>query len=238
MTHATGGEIANLLAEAREHVAHITANLPVAVDVLAIPWTTSKAPYIALCSREAQTWRAEEFARAACDMFERGDLVVGVANTRGAVESVGAIWYLKCLVEEEVARGGAADGIYDKLRQLHLGSRVEETMPQAINVITMLKRADKDIPGVWESYERMSEFGHPNYSGAAGVFGEPDRETLITHFGRGIRKNSYPAQLGLKCLIGSLGMLEFAYNRIGGLLEPFSLACESALIASGEKTKS
>ncbi len=223
-------EIAALLADARAHVEHITANLPVAVDPSEMmDWTTSKSPYVALCIREAQTWRAEEFARAACDMFERGDLVVGVSNTRGAVESIAAIWYLKCLIEAEIERGSADPEIYEKLRQLHLGSRTEEALPQAVNVVTMLKRADKDIPGVWRNYELMSEFGHPNYSGALGVFGKPDRETLITYFGRGIRKNMYPAKLGLRCLIGSLGLLEYAYNKIGDMNEPFSRACGRGL---------
>ncbi len=215
-----------LLAEARAHVQHITANLPVAVDPLEMmDWTTSKAPYWALIVREAQTWRAEEFARAACDMFERGDLVVGVSNVRGAVESVAVIWYLKCLMEAEIERGSVAEETYDKLKQLLLGSRVEAELPQAINAVTMLKLADKDVPGVWRNYELMSEMGHPNYQGALGVFGQPDRETLITHFGRGIRKNMYPAKLGLRCLIGALGMLEYAYNKVADMNEPFSRAC-------------
>jgi hypothetical protein len=219
-------EIAALLAEARAHVQHITANLPVAVDPAEMmDWTTSKAPYWALIVREVQTWRAEEFARAACDMFERGDLVVGVSNVRGAVESVAAIWYLKCLIEGEIERGNADEGVYGKLKQLLLGSRVEAALPQAISVVTMLKRADKDVPGVWRNYELMSELGHPNYQGALGVFGQPDRETLITYFGRGIRKNLYPAKLGLRCLIGALGMLEYAYNIIGDINEPFSRVC-------------
>jgi hypothetical protein len=132
-------------------------------------------------------------------------------------------------MEAEIERGSADSEIYDKLRQLLLGSRVESKLPEAINVITMLKRADKDVPGVWRNYELMSEMGHPNYQGALGAFGKPDRETLITNFGRGIRKNMYPAKLGLNCLIGSLGLLEYAYNKIANMNELFSRACGKAL---------
>ena len=221
--------IPNLLAQAKAQTARIGANLPVAVDPLSIPWTTSKAPYFALCVREAQTWRAEEFARAACDMFERGDYVVGVANTRSTAESAAAIWFLKCAMEAEIERGQADVSIYDRLRQLYLGNRSDAELPQAINIMTMLKRADKDIPGVLANYERMSEFGHPNYAGAAAVFSDPDRETLIMRFGKDIRQSEYPKRLGLNCLLGSLGMLEFANNRIANLLEPFSVACERGL---------
>jgi hypothetical protein len=45
-------------------------NLPVAVDPLAVSKIV-KTPMTALCYREAQAWRMEEFARAACDMFAR-----------------------------------------------------------------------------------------------------------------------------------------------------------------------
>ncbi|GIK50881.1 MAG: hypothetical protein BroJett013_35780 [Alphaproteobacteria bacterium] len=223
-------EIAALLAEARTHVQHITANLPVIVDPLeTMQLTTARAPHFALCIREVQTWRAEEFARAACDMFERGDLVVGVSNVRGAVESVAVIWYLKCLIEAEIERGVADPNIYDKFRQIYLGSRSEEALPQAINVITMLKRLEKDIPGVWRGYERMSDFCHPNYQGALAVFCKHDRETHIAYFGRGIRNNLYPAKLGLRSLVGALGLLQYAYNKIADMNDPFCSACGKAL---------
>ena len=45
----------------------------------------------------------EEFARAACDMFERSDLVVGVSNTRHAPEYCGAVYYLMKLIESSTA---------------------------------------------------------------------------------------------------------------------------------------
>ena len=217
--------IASLLADARAHVTRLTNNLPTEVDPLAVS-LKSKTPYLALCFREGQAWRAEEFARAACDMFERGDDVVGVSNTRGAVESVAAIWYLKCLIEGEIERGVASADVYAHLKQLHLGSRSDNAFPKAINATTMLKKADAEIPGVWRSYELMSEFGHPNYWGSAGVFGSPDRETLITYFGKGRRKNMYPARLGLTCLIAAMGTLFHAYNKISDMTPDFAKACE------------
>lgn len=219
-------EVAALLGEARAHVQHLTANLPVIVDPLeTMQLTMARAPHFALCIREVQTWRAEEFARAACDMFERGDFVVGVSNVRGAVESVAVIWYLKCLIEAEIERGVADPDIYDKFRQIYLGSRSEEVLPQAINVITMLKRLEKDIPGVWRGYERMSDFCHPNYQGALAIFCRHDRETHIAYFGRGIRNNLYPAKLGLRSLIGVLQLLQYASNKISEMNEPFCHAC-------------
>ena len=68
----------------------------------------------------------EEFARAACDMFERSDLVVGVSNTRHAPEYCGAVYYLMKLIESPTASGVAIffPGFPVPLKHLvHLGYR-------------------------------------------------------------------------------------------------------------------
>src|SRR5215216_429703 len=218
------------LAEARERVAHLSTNLPVAVDPLAILTSenilaTAKAPYIALCFRESQAWRIEEFSRAACDMFERSDVVVGISNARHAAECSAAVWYLMKLMNDSIEQGVAAD-LYDKLVRLQVGFKNNAEMPEAINVLTMLRKVDKKIPGFYRAYESLSEFAHPNWSGSAGVYSKRDETTLITHFARDIRETSYALDLGLDCLIGSLEIFEMCYNRVGDLLRAFTDSCE------------
>lgn len=226
--------LSDLLEQARAEVGHLTANLPTAVDPRAfLPWTTSKAPFIAMCLREAQTLRAEEFARAACDMFERDDVVVGVSNTRAVAESFATVWCLMRRIEGIIKDNAAPSEIYDELRQLFLGSKTNEDLPTARNVLGMLDKADKDFPGIRRSYDLMSEFAHPNYDGAAGVFGRRDGDTMVWHCGKGLRDTAYPKELGLKSLIASIGALKHAYNRIGDKIEAFSLVCERSLKEGG-----
>lgn len=220
-------DIPSLLASARSHVNHLTKILPAAVDRDALS-TKSMSPNVALCFRAAQAWRTEEFARAACDMFERGDVVVAVSNTRGAVESVAATWYLKSLIETELARESISPDLQARLKRLLLGQRGDTELPEAVNVLTMLDKADAEIPGIRLKYDRMSEFGHPNYHGAAGVYALPNPDTFITRFGRGIRQNEYPSRLGLNCLIAAMGTLFHAFNKIGDMTPAFVEACERA----------
>jgi hypothetical protein len=224
------------LAEARARLRLITEHLPTAVDPLAVS-KIAKAPFFALCVRESQTWRVEEFGRAACDMLERGDVVVGISNVRHAVESCAAVWYLKRLIERQLADGLTPDH-YETIVRLHLGSKTPiegaPEIPEAINVLTMLKQADKELPGILRSYERLSEVAHPNYLGSAAVFGKPDHSTLIWHFGKHLRDHSDNVFLGLHALNTALGIFLHAYERVGDLTPRFATACEEA-IAAGKK---
>jgi hypothetical protein len=220
------------LAEARERVALLSANLPTAVDPLAIS-TIAKTPYTALCFRESQAWRMEEFARAACDMFERGDLVVAVSNARHATECCAAVYYLMKLIESSIESGIVAD-LTEKIVRLQVGfkNNFAADMPEAINVLTMIKKVDKDFPGFLRSYEDMSEIAHPNWAGSAAVFSQSDASTLITHFRRGIRDTESSLNLGLLCLTGSLEIFFFAYNRLGDLTPAFVEVCEKEIASN------
>ena len=224
-------KIAGELAEARERLRLLAEHLPTAVDPLAIS-KTAKAPYFALCFREAQAWRVEEFGRAACDMLERGDLVVGMSNVRHAVESCAAVWHLKCLIERQLENGLERD-LYDKISRLWLGTKTSvlrgPEMPEAINVVTMIEKANKEMPGVLGVYEKLSEVAHPNYGGSAAIFAKPDHSTLIMHFGKNLRDQAHNVFLGFNALIGGLSMFEHAYNKIGDLIPEFAAACEKII---------
>jgi hypothetical protein len=125
------------LSEVRAHLALLSNSLPTAVDPLSMiigegaSITRSKTPTVALCYREAQAWRVEEFTRAACDLLERDDLVASVANTRHAAECCAGVWYLL----EQIER--AIKDLHDQMMRLFVGTKIEEeNMPKAINVLT------------------------------------------------------------------------------------------------------
>ena len=102
-------------------------------------------------------------------------------------------------------------------------------MPEAINVLTMIQKANKELPGLLGAYEKLSEVAHPNYSGSAAVFAKPDHPTLITHFGKNLREQAHNVFLGFNALIGGLSMFEYAYNKIGDLIPEFAAACEKII---------
>ena len=102
-------------------------------------------------------------------------------------------------------------------------------MPEAINVVTMIEKANKEMPGVLGVYEKLSEVAHPNYGGSAAIFAKPDHSTLIMHFGKNLRDQAHNVFLGFNALIGGLSMFEHAYNKIGDLIPEFAAACEKII---------
>lgn len=232
---ATSIPSSTLLVEARQHVEALSASLPTIIDAGSFRTSSgeicgSKAPTIALSFREAQAWRVEEFARAACDMIGRGDLVVGASNVRHMIESCAAVWYLQDLIESHIGTGINHTDLYGRLGQLFVGSKnVLPEMPRAINVQTLIAKVDKIIPGVAANYDRLSEIAHPNWAGSIAIYAKRSDDNFTTYFGRAVKDNSGTEQLALSSLIGGLQFFSYAYNRITDRIPDFVAACERSL---------
>jgi hypothetical protein len=84
-------KIAADLAEARGRLRLLAEHLPTP-SILSRSQKPRKLHTLRYASEKPQAWRVEEFGRAACDMLQRGDLVVGISNVRHAVESCAAVW--------------------------------------------------------------------------------------------------------------------------------------------------
>jgi hypothetical protein len=59
--------------------------------------------------------------------------------------------------------------------------------PEAINVLTFVKRLDKQMPGFEAAYHSLSECAHPNWRGVSGLYSKIDRENFVVHYGRSLR---------------------------------------------------
>lgn len=200
---------------ARKCQAHISENLPKGVDPLSFPNLNSKTPYIAICYREAQYCRFEELGRAACDLFERNDVVAANICVRAMLETSACVWFLMELLQKEV-REGLSGKVHEKIVQLLMGQRCdpESNLPISINVLTIVDHADKKLPGLRKHYDRLSEFAHPNWSGALGAYGDRDDETLITWFRSDKASLEYPKRIGLSLMVLTMQMIEEAYNEV------------------------
>ena len=142
------------------------------------------------------------------------------------------LWYLLELIERAIKDVSDPTDLHDQMMRLSVGTKIEkENMPKAINVLTFLQKLDRKIPGFFGSYERLSEIAHPNWAGSAAIFSKRDPETLITHFGRGLRETGYVRSLNLRCMMGSLEIFSYAYNRITDLMPDFCQACEQGIIS-------
>ena len=223
------------LADARAHVHLLSQSLPTIIDAGSFRLASneicrSKAPTIALSFRETQAWRVEEFARAACDLIERGDLVAGVANVRHMIESCAAVWYLLKIVEQHMCTGISHDDLYERLGRLFVGSKkIFPEMPRSINVMTFVEKMEKTFPGFEKQYDRLSEISHPNWAGSAGFYAKRTDDNFTTYFGRDVKDNSATRSLALNSLVNGLQVFGHAYNLITDHIPAFVQACECSL---------
>lgn len=221
--------VAVVRSEIRERLKLLESSLPKRVDAWAVS-QISKLPSKALLYREALIWRMAELGRGALESFENDNLASAILLTRAAVETSAALWYLCAKVDDAVQFGVVGDtDAY--LMKLMMGSKTDPDMPQAINVLTFVKRVDKDIEGFCNQYDILSEFAHPNWAGTTLLYSKLDPANLWWDFGANIRAGDSTKHIGVGNLSVALMIFERSYNRITDLMPPFITLCESQLKA-------
>ena len=224
-------DIDELLKEAKTEVQLLAQVRPKVIDTASFN-TTSRLPYKLFAFRESLLWRTESFARNAYELFVHRDIGPAVLLTRAVAENGAANWYLM-----ETLLNTSEDTNFDELNhtinRLLIGTRTGDSMPKAVNVLTMLKKASKTFPKFYNCYEALSEYAHPNWSGTVGLYSEIDFEKDVTLFGQSdvsIKKGSL---VGLNSLVASVGLYMHSYNKTADYLEKFIAVCESNIHKSG-----
>jgi hypothetical protein len=180
MADSTAKSWAEDLAEARQLAAVLSASLPDKIEIAALG-VRSKAPFQLLTVREALIWRTEELARGACVALENEDFTVAALLIRSIAESAAMTWYLLEILENRKRYTPAE--LNDVLMRMFAGSKNGRTDgPEAINVLTFVKRMDKKMPGFEEAYNSLSEAAHPNWRGVSGLYSKIDRENFVVHY--------------------------------------------------------
>jgi hypothetical protein len=210
--------------EAREFANRLRDSLPSSVDAAALG-VRSKAPFQLLCTREALIWRTEELARNACDALERDDFAATAILTRAVTESGALAWKMMELLDARQTHSPQA--LNELLMRLLAGSKKWDDAPKPFHVLDCIDRMDKKVPGVRANYDSLSEFAHPNWSGVVGLYTKTDTKKFITYFGRGLRGADSTRRMIANAMLGSLGLFEYAYNRISTTMPAFLAELES-----------
>jgi hypothetical protein len=216
--------IEDLMSEISGRLELLESRLPTRVDAMVSP--DSKLPFKALIYRAALIWRMAELSRGAFENFEKGNLGLAILETRAAVETTAALWYLHAKLEGTVNAGAVGD-IDDFLMKLSMGSRTDtDIMPQAISVLTFVDRVEKDVEGFRHQYDLLSEFAHPNWAGTALLYSKPDPSNLWTDFGANIRGIDTPKHVGVINLSLALIFFERSYNSVADIMPAFIELCK------------
>src|ERR1035438_5677717 len=96
-----------LMTEIRGRIETLESSLPKRVDAMVSP--DSKLPFKALLYREALIWRMTELSRGAFENFEKNRLALAILETRAAVETSAALWYLHAKLDATLKAGAVGD---------------------------------------------------------------------------------------------------------------------------------
>jgi hypothetical protein len=214
-------ETDELLKKVRVIVSRIKRHLPDELDPKGL--SPVKLAFAPLACREALIWRVAELGHSACLAFKRDDVGAGMLLTRAVIECSAATWYLVEKIENFKPEDYA--GTDDIMKRLWLGSKTDPNVPDPINVLTMLRQANKSCPGICGWYDALSEFAHPNW-GAQSLNREINYDTKVISFGH------YPGDAnnaGKKCLFAGLTAFEIAYNKISDLMPKYISNCQDSV---------
>ena len=220
------------MAEIAARLDLLERSLPHRVDAMVSP--ESKLPFIALQYRAGLAWRMAELSRSAFEGFEANRLVSAILLTRASVETGAGLWYLSAKIDAAVERGTLGDSA-QHLRRLHLGSKRNPAMPEAVNVLNFVDRVERDVKGFREQYDMLSEYAHPNWCGTAHLYSKPDPPNLWTDFGANIRGATSARCIGVANLSTALMFFEISYNRIADAMPAFIELCEAAGPFAGDE---
>jgi hypothetical protein len=175
------------LEAARSHLARMATHLPTEVSATVIGvW--SKAPYKALTIRGALLWRTQELGADAIRSYEDGRLATATLLTRALIETVALHWRL-C---DQISRWRKMEPkeLNNRLNNMLLGWKGDPDFPDAPNVLTMIDHLERQVPGVRNGYDQLSEIVHPNYGGVHGLYAENDENNFVTNLGPMTRKKT------------------------------------------------
>ena len=101
---------------------------------------------------------------------------------RSAIETLAILIFLNQRTKSVASRDYSFFEFDELTMQLLMGSRNGGTNQEAINILTVLTKADKQYPGILSMHQRLSESAHPNFDGLLYTYSESNPEKLETHF--------------------------------------------------------
>ncbi len=183
----------------------------------------SKLPFKAMSLHELLLHRVADLSEAAIDLFELRKLVPAAIITRAVYETTAILYSLRVRIEE-VIRTKDVDDIDQFFMKSLFGGRVENAPIECTNILGAVDRINKKFNRFRDSYDALSEYAHPNWSGLMGSYGNLVKETATLYLGRKASKISLMTALPL--LAASHAIFLHDYDEIKRRLPEFNNICE------------
>jgi hypothetical protein len=141
-----------------------------------------KAPMRSWMLRESLLWRQHDLMTQSYSLFQQEHLLGARILLRSGIETLAILIYLNHLTRQVLANEKSFNVWGEKTSRLLLGSRNNNAMPTAINILDVLDKSDKHYPGLRKLYDSLSESAHPNYEGLCAGYSKTNYSEYETTF--------------------------------------------------------
>jgi hypothetical protein len=148
-------------------------------NAVAYKW---KAPFRVWMLREVVFWRLNDLMTQSYSLFQQGHCLGARILLRSGSETLAVLIYLNQSMQL-VLEGKLDFHVFgEETTKLLLGTRNNDAMPVAKNILTVLEKCEKRYPDLMALYADLSESTHPNYEGLCRGFSKIDHDEYETHF--------------------------------------------------------
>jgi len=145
-----------------------------------------KLPFEVEYLRESLVYRLFELISAGVALLDADNFLGSVISSRSAQETVSALSYIDELIDYSLKHREVSH-LREMSHRLMFGRHNSELGIEKINILTLISKVDRRLPGFEKHYFALSEYAHPNWSGAMGLFAETGGKDIRVDFGRYIR---------------------------------------------------
>ena len=155
------------------------ANPPKEIDVKSMGGYESVVAKFML-ARAGLLHRALELATSADNSISNQQVVSSSLLIRALFETVSVFgfMYFKML---DFNKTKNIQEFETSITKILYGSRNETTEYTSINILSMVDKIDKVYPNYRATYDKLSEFSHPNYTGASLLYGTLQEKEIVTY---------------------------------------------------------
>lgn len=169
-----------------------------------------KAPYRSLVVREALFWRMHDLGQQIVLLIQQDHILGARILLRSAIETLAILIYLNQKTSS-VINGSLSFFKFDEItKQLMMGSKDGTTNQAAVNILTVLEKAEKSHAGLTSMHRSLSESAHPNFDGVLFGYSSTNPDEYETSFENNWIKHFSQEQEPATAFV--FAVFEFEYN--------------------------
>jgi hypothetical protein len=189
----------------------------------------SLVPFKSRVARQGLLWRIGDTAQSASDALWNDELVTAAILIRSLIESSSALHYVSVKVNSVVESLNNHDAANEQLSRVLLGRRDHERVP-AINVLTYVDRANRQLPHTRELYDDLSEITHPNWSGTVLLFSRALPDEGGTDFGKYAGDSNFARETCKAALFVAMSMVQIEDDHLQAILPLLDRVCSQRVV--------